>query len=171
MVEMPLDSGIRTHLLTTSPAVPRTGETSFTLALLVAASTVLFSHGLLYFLIAAAFNNFVLEPLFSATFFSGVVFVVLAGVLYRATLSSQRKHNRPLDVSTGKTVSWTFLLVLVLSMIFGLIFVVTELEGFGIQFVWFGLIHAIPALLLTLVTSALGIRLHRNKWDLDSKPS
>ena len=97
--------------------------------------------------------------------------MILAGVLYRATLSSQRKHNRPLDVSTGKTVGWTYLLVLVLSMLFGLIFVLTELGGFGIQFVWFGLIHAIPALLLTLLTSQLGIRLHRSKWDLDSKPS
>lgn len=157
--------------MATSTAVPRTGEISFALALLVAASTVLFGHGLLYFLIAAAFDNYVLEPLFSATFFSGVVFVILAGVLYRATLSSHRKHNRPLDVSPGKTVSWTFLLVVVLSMLFGLIFVVTELEGFGMQFVWFGLIHAIPALLLTLVTSPLGIRLHRNMLDPDSKPS
>src|SRR5690625_5113236 len=139
MVEMPLDSGIRTHLLATSTAVPRTGEISFALALLVAASTVLFGHGLLYFLIAAAFDNYVLEPLFSATFFSGVVFVILAGVLYRATLSSQRKHNRPLDVSTGKTVSWTFLLVLVLRMFFGLIFLVVDFEAFVILLLWLGM--------------------------------
>ena len=93
-----------------------------------------------------------------------VLFIILAGVSYAVTPSSRGKQNLALEVSVGKTVGWTFFLVLTLSMAFGLIFVVTELGGFGIQFIWVGLIHALPALSLTLMTGAGSIVLHRDMF-------
>lgn len=146
-------------------------STSFVLGLLLATSTVLLGHCVMYFLVAAAFHNFVLEPLFSATFFSGVFFVVLAGVLYARTVASRRKQGLTLEVSVGQSVGWNFGLVLVLSVLFSFIYSATEVGGFGMPVVLFSLLHGFPSGLLAIATSVIGIRLHCNKFHLESAPA
>src|SRR5690625_7796098 len=110
----------------------------------------------MYFLVAAAFHNFVLEPLFSATFFSGVFFVVLAGVLYARTVASRRKQGLTLEVSVGQSVGWNFGLVLVLSVLFRFIYSATEVGGFGMPGVLCYLLHGFPSVLLARAACVIG---------------
>lgn len=145
--------------MTGSAVKPRTGGISFALGLLVAAISVMVGHYFLIVVLAASFDTEAGNPFGSRLLQAGIPVVILAGVLYGVLLTFRNKTKRPLELSIGKAISWTFVFVLAFCLASGQILL--QDFSFSSAHGWFALIHAVPAIPLALALITIGIVLHR----------